>query len=149
MFSFPICSKPKVPNLYKTTRQHVAEKAVDEIHRGNRHRFLLIAVGGIAPSECHLAILKTEQPAVGNRNSMSVVGQILNHMLRPCKGLLGINDPIFCFEHPCESIKSLSIQKGCTLPSQPQFLTPKGPSQQGEKEAAKLRCQNFYRQKKL
>jgi hypothetical protein len=39
-----------------------------------------------------------KEPPISDGHSVSVVSQILNHVLRPRKGLLGVNNAVFILE---------------------------------------------------
>jgi len=83
----------EMPDLYKATGENVQEKAADELHRVQGHLFDLIVVLRISPSKAHAAILKAQQPPIGNRHSMGVSRQIPQDLLRSAERRLGVDHP--------------------------------------------------------
>ena len=55
---------------------------------------LLVAVGGIAPSEGDVAFGESNQPGVRDGDAMSVGAEITQHMFRSAEGRLGVDDPV-------------------------------------------------------
>jgi hypothetical protein len=107
--SFPICQIAKVTDFDKAARQYLQQKAAHKCEGRKCHYFLLVAVGRIAPAKGDLAVVKTEKPAVGDRDSMGIVSQIPNDMLRSGKRLLGVDHPLFLFERPSKTIESCAF----------------------------------------
>ncbi len=70
------------------------QEAAQELIDGQSHEPLLVAVGGIAPSEGDVAIGESNQPAVGNGDAMSIGAEITQHMFRSAEGRLGVDDPV-------------------------------------------------------
>jgi hypothetical protein len=48
----------------------------------------------VLPQESDLAVREIDQPVVGDGDAMGIAGQLLQNMLRPTKGPLGINNPV-------------------------------------------------------
>src|SRR4051794_27240735 len=96
-------------NLDKTARQHVQQETAHEFEGWECHRFLLVAVGRIAPAKGDLAVFQTEKPTVGDRDAMRVVSQIANHVLWSGKRLLGVNHPRLLLQTPGEAIKGFPL----------------------------------------
>ena len=99
-------------NLDKTAREHVQQEAAYKFEGGECHRFLLVAVGRIAPAKGDLAVFQTEKPTVGDRHAMGIVSQIANHMARSGKRLLGVNHPRLLLQTPGEASKSFPLLPG-------------------------------------
>ena len=58
------------------------------------HQLLQIPVGGIPPSEGHLAIVQTDQAAIGDSNSMCIAVQVLDDVFRTTEGAPDMHDPV-------------------------------------------------------
>jgi len=68
-------------DAHEATRQHMQEKASEELLAGERHLPLLIAVGIVLPEESDLAVVEGEQTMVGNGHAMGVASQVAQHAL--------------------------------------------------------------------
>ena len=79
------------------------QEAAKELIDCQSHEPLLVAVGGIAPSEGDVAIGESNQPAVGNGDAMSIGAEITQHMFRSAEGRLGVDDPVVAeqYSQPC------------------------------------------------
>lgn len=51
-------------------------------------------MGRVSPAERHSAILHPDEATVGDRDSMSIASQILEHLLGTAKGGLGVDHPV-------------------------------------------------------
>src|SRR6516165_6241459 len=84
-----------VSNAVETVGQHVDQKATDELVDVEGHQ--LVAVVGlgpvILPFEGHALAVEGDEPAVGNRDPVSVAGQVGEHSAGSAKRLFGIDDP--------------------------------------------------------
>ena len=110
-FSFAIGQKPKMADLDEAAWQHMQQEAAHKLHRIQGHGLFLVAVCGIPPAKSDLTVLEAKQSPVGDGDAVSVMGQVLNHMLRARKGLLGVDDPVFIFERPGKLIESSALLK--------------------------------------
>ena len=101
--------KTEVPDLNETTRQDVQQESTNELHRIDGHQLLPVPVGGIPPPECHLALLQTNQAAIGDGHAVRVAGQVLDHVLRAMEGAPDMHDPI-----PTAQLTNESVELGWT-----------------------------------
>lgn len=92
--AYPIREEPIVANPLEATGQNMEEKPSEEFDGVEGHRALPIAALVILPSERHLAIGTGEEPPIGDRPSMCIAGQVLEHRLGPGQWRLGIDDPL-------------------------------------------------------
>lgn len=76
------------------------QKSAQELVDFKSHGPLLVAVRGVSPAEGDLAIGQSDQPGVGDGDSVSVSAEIAQHMLRSSEGRLGIDNPILTEQHP-------------------------------------------------
>lgn len=52
-------------------------------------------VGIVAVLETDVIVVDSEEAMVGDSDSVSILPQILDHLLGPSKRFLGVNDPVF------------------------------------------------------
>ena len=87
-----------VTDPLETGRQDVLQKAVDEL--GSRHvQCALLAAGGIgADTQEHVVAVDAENPLVGDRHSVRVAAEVLEHRFGTTEWLLGIDHPVMGVE---------------------------------------------------
>ena len=76
------------------------EEAAQELIDGQSHQPLLIAVSGVAPAKGDVAVGKSNQPAVGNGDAMSVSAEIAQHVFWAAERALGVDDPVVTEQYP-------------------------------------------------
>ena len=72
---------------------------------------MLIVVSGVAPTEGDVAVGKSNQPAVGNGDTMGVGAEIAQHMFRPTERPLGVDDPVVAKQDPKPSCEGARFRK--------------------------------------
>src|ERR1035437_3924605 len=75
------------------------QEAAQKLFDSQSHDPLLVAVGGVAPTEGDVARGESDQSAVGDSDAMSVGAEIAQHMFRSSEGPLGVDDPIVTKQH--------------------------------------------------
>jgi len=98
--AFPVGEEAEVADAHEAGRQQVEQEAAQELFDSQGHESLLVAVGGISPSEGDVATGERDQPAVGDGDAMSVCAEITQHMFRTSEGLLGVDDPVVAEQYP-------------------------------------------------
>jgi alpha/beta superfamily hydrolase len=83
-----------VTNAAEALRQHMKQEATNELVSVKRHHFGFVVGAIILPAETDATVLASEQPTVGDRDTMRIAPQIMQHLLGPTEGTFGINDPI-------------------------------------------------------
>ena len=78
----------------QTTGKNVQEKSAKEVLGLQGQDFRAIALGPILPSESHTTVFERDDPIVGDRDSMGVAAQVIQHLVRPGHGRLGVDHPI-------------------------------------------------------
>jgi len=53
------------------------------------------AVGVVFPQEGHVGVGKINEPMIGDRDAMSVSGQVMQNMFGTTEGPLGVDHPVF------------------------------------------------------
>ncbi len=79
----------------EAARQHVQEKAADELVGRERHGLEPVAAFDpiVLPLECDALVVQLHEPGVRDRDAVGVAGEIGEHGLRPGERPLGIDDP--------------------------------------------------------
>jgi len=102
------------------------------------HHFLFVAVCRIPPAKRNLTVFEMKKPAVSDGHSVSVVSQIPNHVRRSCKGLLGVDDPVFVLERPGESIEGFAHLKRRQCSAELKLASTKRTAQQSKELSPEL-----------
>ena len=75
----------EVPDADESRRQYVQQESAQKFVDSQRHETLLILVSGIAPAESDDAVGERDQAMVRDRDTMCVLAQIAQRMLRAAK----------------------------------------------------------------
>ena len=91
-----IGKQPVITNAMEAVRQNVQEEAAYEFTRRKPHDFALVtaAILIILAPEADVAVVHTEQPAVGDRDAMGVPRKIGQDLPGTSESLFCIDDPI-------------------------------------------------------
>jgi hypothetical protein len=92
------CEEAEVPDTDEATRQHVHQKTTQELIDVQSQESLLVFVSGVSPAERDLVVQEGNEPAVGNRNAMSVGAEVP-------KRLLGSAERWFAVDYPARRVK--------------------------------------------
>ena len=90
----PVGEEAEVADAHKTARQQVQEEAAQELFDRQSHEPFLVAVSGVAPAKGDVSVGKSNQPAVGNGDAMSVSAEIAQHMFWPAERPFGVHNPV-------------------------------------------------------
>ena len=74
------------------------EKAPDELLSGEGHRFVVLFIAVILPTEKHTTIFDIKQAVVGDSDTVSIAAEVIEHLLWPRKRFFCIDNP-FYFSH--------------------------------------------------
>ncbi len=85
-----------VADAVEAARQHVQEKAADELGGVERHGPEPVAAFDpvVLPFEGHALLVERDEPGVRDRDAVGVAGEIGEHGLRSGEGPLGVDDPL-------------------------------------------------------
>ncbi len=86
--------EPEVANSAKAVWQNMQQESADELITVERHHLWFFGLPVVFPTESHLAILKPDQPAIGDGDAVSVAAEIVKNLLRPAKRSFGIDHPV-------------------------------------------------------
>ena len=95
-----VSEEAEVANAHEAARQQVQEESAQELFDRQSHEPFLVAVGGVAPAEGDVAVDKSNQPAVGNGDAMSVSTEIAQHVFWPAERPFGVDDPVVTEQNP-------------------------------------------------
>src|SRR5882724_3900114 len=86
--------EPEVTNAAKAIGQHMQQEAADELTRVERHHLGFVAGAVVFPAETNPPVVTIDKPAVGDGNAMGVAAEIVEDLLRPAEGTLGVDHPL-------------------------------------------------------
>ena len=138
-----IGEEAEVADAHKTARQQVEEEAAQELIDGQSHQPLLVAVSRVAPAKGHVALGESNQPAVGNGDTMGIGAQIAQHMFRPAERPLGVDDPVVAKQDPKPSCEGARFRKRYEMSVELECTGMKGGLEAGDKLAAEDTAEYF------
>ncbi len=94
LFAIPIAKETVIADPMKALGQDMQQKTADEFAGRDGHDLLPIAVPIILPAETHRAILDIDEPVVGDGDTMRVAADVIEDLLGPCEGRLGVDHPV-------------------------------------------------------
>ena len=83
---------------------------------------------------------------VGDRHTMRVAGQIVEHVIRPAERPLGVDDPVFAKQRSQERVKGRAFREWFEVSSEDQLAGPEQPLQTCDELATKYAAQHSDRQ---
>ena len=98
--SSPVGKKAEVADTHKSARQHVEEKAAQELIDRHGHNPLAVAVRGIPPSEGDDTIREGKQSVVGDGDAVGVGTEIAQYVFWTTERRLRIDDPVLSKQYP-------------------------------------------------
>ena len=90
----PVGEEAEVTDAHEAAREQVQEEAAQELVDRQSQKPLLVGMCGVTPAKRDVALLKSNEPVVGNGDAMRVAAEIAQRVFRSAKGGLGINDPV-------------------------------------------------------
>src|SRR5271165_5913323 len=113
-------------------KQESAQKLLDI----QSHDLLLVAMGGVSPTERNLAIGKSDESVVGDGNAMGVGAQIAQHMFRPSEGALGVDDPVMAEQYAQPCCEGTRLGQGQEVAVEMECASMEGAAKSGDELAA-------------
>ena len=92
--ALPVGEKSEVADAHEAAWQQMEQESTQELLDIQSHEPLLVAMGGVSPSEGDVALGESDESAVGDGDAMGVGAEIAQHMFRPSEGPLGVDDPV-------------------------------------------------------
>ncbi len=92
----PIREQAVIPHAVEAAREHMQEDAPDELRRGQGHGLLTRCVGTavVGVAEPDLPRVEGEEPLVGDGDPMRVPTDVIEHLVGPGEGWLGVDHPV-------------------------------------------------------
>ena len=84
----------RLPDAHEAARQDVLDEAAQKLHRRQRHRPPLVAMGVVLPMKRHVLTVEDEQSVIADRHAMGVAPEIAQDGGRTTEGRLGIHHPV-------------------------------------------------------
>src|SRR5439155_13183889 len=108
--------EPEVTNAAKTIGQHVQQEAADELAGIECHHLGFVVRAVVLPAETNAAAVTIDKSAVGDGNAMGVAAEIVENLLRPAEGPLGIDHPLDLAQRlqMCKTLILRSVGAGFT-----------------------------------
>jgi hypothetical protein len=101
--ALPVGQKSEVADTHEAAWQQMEQESAQKLLDLQSHEPLLVAMGGVSPTESDVALGESDQPAVGDGDAMGVGAEIAQHVFRSAEGRLGVDDPVMAEEYaqPC------------------------------------------------
>ena len=117
-----------VADAVEAGRQHVQEKAADELGGVERHGLEAVAAFDpvVLPLEGDALLVERDQPGVGDRDAVGVAGEIGEHGLRPGERPLGVDDPFGAAQRRERGVEGGLSASGARSPKKAQIGRPHG-----------------------
>src|SRR5664280_2208523 len=93
-------------------------------------------MGGISPLECDVALGESDQPAVGDSDTMGVGAQIAQHMFRPTEGAFGVDDPVMAEQYAQPCCEGTRLGQGQEVAVELDDASMEGAAESGDELAA-------------
>ena len=85
--------QPEMADAHEAFGQHMEEEAAQELGGIESHDALLAAMGIVLPAKADALSVEGQQAVIGNGDAMGIASHVVQDLLRPCEGLLGIDNP--------------------------------------------------------
>jgi hypothetical protein len=82
-------------------------------------------MGVILPAKSYVVVVDRNQAVVGNGDSMSVAGQVLQNVFRTAEGRLGVNDPLLPRDGIEKCCEVIFVGERRTVPKESQLMVAK------------------------
>ena len=92
----PIREQAVIAHAVEAAREHMQEDAPDALRRGQGHGLLTRCVGTavVGVAELDLSRGEGEEPLVGDGDPMRVPADVIEHLVGPGEGWLGVDHPV-------------------------------------------------------
>jgi hypothetical protein len=84
-----------VADVHETPRQNVEKEPSQKLHSVQSHRAMTAIPGVVLPMESNFAAFTTDEPLIGDSDSVGVSREVLEYVFGATKRGLGANYPIF------------------------------------------------------
>ena len=132
----PVGEESEVADAHEAGRQQMEQEAAQELILRQSHEPFLVAVGGIAPAQGDVAIMKRNEPGVGDGDAMGVGAEIAQHMFRSSEWPLGVDDPVVAEQHPQPGGEGAWLRKVRQVSVELKLIAMEGVAKPGDELAA-------------
>ncbi len=132
----PVGEKSEVADAHEAAWQQMEQESAQELLDLQSHEPLLVAMGGVSPLECDIALGESDQPAVGDGDAMGVGAQIAQHMFRSTEGALGVDDPVMAEQYPQPCCEGTRLGQGQEVAVELEHASMEGAAKSGDELAA-------------
>lgn len=94
----------------ETTWQHMQQEATQELIDGQSQKSFLVLMSRIPPAKGNLAILESNETAIGNRHPMRVGAEVAKHLFRSAESWFAIDHPTRNIELADKASKKLGLR---------------------------------------
>jgi hypothetical protein len=114
--SIAVGEESEVADFDETDGEDVEKETADEFHGLQTHDLEAFAILRIPPPEVDTIVCQAHQSAVGDGHAVGITSQILEHVLGPVQGWLGVDDPLGLAELIEPGMKSSWVSERGQLP---------------------------------
>src|ERR1700680_762557 len=125
------------------------QEAAQKLLVSQRHYPAPVVMGVVLPTECHVCVVQVDDPVVGDRHSMGVASQILQHMFQPAKRRLGVDHPILATQRAQETSERLVVRQRKARSLKGQLVPAKGALQTGDELTPEYAAEHLDRQEEM
>jgi hypothetical protein len=104
------CQEAEVTYADETTWQHMQQEATQELIDGPSQKSFLVLMSRIPPAKGNLAILESNETAIGNRHPMRVSAEVAKHLLGSAESWFAIDNPTRNIELADKASKKLGLR---------------------------------------
>jgi hypothetical protein len=121
-----IAEESVVADTLETVGEYVKQKPPNELIGGQGHHLLLAVMAIVLVTELHLTVFNVEEAIIGYGDTMSVASDIVEYLLGPGKGWLGVDNPLGLAERSEITEKGLALLKFAERGKEPQLMFVEG-----------------------
>jgi hypothetical protein len=89
----PIGEQPEVADAHEAAREHVEQEAPEEFVNVERHDLRVAPIGVVLPPKLDDTVDETHEARIGDRDTVRIPTEVLEHLRGPTKRRLRIDDP--------------------------------------------------------
>jgi len=112
------------------------QEAPQELVDGQGHGFVLAAVPVIFPAECDFPFGKGNEPMIGYSDTVGILRQVFQHILRATKWSLDIHHPTMAISCTQEGVECLPVGQGPQVTGEAEFAFAECPLETGDELAS-------------
>lgn len=142
-----VCHKPEEADPDKAGRERMQQEAPQEFVGGQGHGFVLAAIPVIFPPECNFAFGKGNESMIGYSDTVGILGQVFQHILRTTKWSLGMHHPAMAMSCTQEGMECFFVGQELQVAGQTELAFAECPLETGNELASEYFTKHAARQK--